>query len=113
MIGRPVSMHAMRGISAHSNGFHTCRLIHLLQILLGTIDVPGGFRYKAPYPKPAPPPQQARSASPDRIAPARRCPACRWAFPTGPEDLLVDAEDGSRSASTRPSRGTRRSPPTA
>src|SRR5262249_31546446 len=23
MIGRPVAMHAMRGISAHSNGFHT------------------------------------------------------------------------------------------
>jgi anaerobic selenocysteine-containing dehydrogenase len=44
MIGRPVAMHAMRGISAHSNGFHTCRAIHLLQMLLGTIDVPGGFR---------------------------------------------------------------------
>ena len=50
MIGRPVSMHAMRGISAHSNGFDT-RLIHILQILIGSIDVPGGFRYKAPYPK--------------------------------------------------------------
>ena len=55
MIGRPVSMHAMRGISAHSNGFHTCRLIHILQILLGTIDCPGGFRYKPPYPKQTPP----------------------------------------------------------
>ena len=44
MIGRPVSMHAMRGISAHSNGFHTCRALHILQILLGSIDVPGGFR---------------------------------------------------------------------
>ncbi|MBX6323134.1 MAG: molybdopterin-dependent oxidoreductase, partial [Rhodospirillaceae bacterium] len=32
-IGRPVSMHAMRGISAHSNGFHTCRAVHLLQML--------------------------------------------------------------------------------
>ena len=30
IIGRPVAMHAMRGISAHSNGFHTCRLIHVL-----------------------------------------------------------------------------------
>ena len=38
MIGRPVSMHAMRGISAHSNGFHTCRALHLLQMLLGAID---------------------------------------------------------------------------
>src|SRR5262249_1506629 len=25
VIGRPVGMHAMRGISAHANGFHTCR----------------------------------------------------------------------------------------
>ena len=55
MIGRPVGMHAMRGISAHSNGFHTCRILHVLQILLGSIDCPGGFRYKAPYPKQAPP----------------------------------------------------------
>ena len=55
-IGRPVSMHAMRGISAHSNGFQTCRSIHILQILIGSIDVPGGFRYKPPFPKPAPPP---------------------------------------------------------
>ena len=28
MIGRPVSFHAMRGISAHSNGFQTCRSLH-------------------------------------------------------------------------------------
>ncbi|MFT5451156.1 MAG: anaerobic selenocysteine-containing dehydrogenase, partial [Enterobacterales bacterium] len=55
MIGRPVSIHAMRGISAHSNGFHTCRMLHLLQMLLGSIDVPGGMRYKAPFPKPIPP----------------------------------------------------------
>ena len=48
MIGRPVAMHAMRGISAHSNGFHTCRALHLLQMLLGSIDCPGGFRYKPP-----------------------------------------------------------------
>ncbi|MEP3264182.1 MAG: molybdopterin oxidoreductase family protein [Hyphomicrobiales bacterium] len=52
MIGRPVAFHAMRGISAHSNGFQTCRAIHLLQILLGSIDSPGGFRYKPPYPRP-------------------------------------------------------------
>ena len=38
MIGRPVSFHAMRGVSAHSNGFQTCRAIHLLQLLLGAID---------------------------------------------------------------------------
>ncbi|MEM8703245.1 MAG: molybdopterin-dependent oxidoreductase, partial [Pseudomonadota bacterium] len=52
MRGRPVSFHAMRGISAHSNGFQTCRALHVLQILLGTVEVPGGFRFKPPYPKP-------------------------------------------------------------
>ena len=54
MRGRPVSLHAMRGISAHSNGFQTCRALHLLQMLLGTIDAPGGWRYKSPHPKPCP-----------------------------------------------------------
>ena len=53
IIGRPVSMHAMRGISAHSNGFQTCRAIHLLQILLGSVECPGGFRFKPTYPKPS------------------------------------------------------------
>ena len=53
MTGRPVSFHAMRGISAHSNGFQTCRALHMLQIILGTVETPGGFRFKPPYPKPA------------------------------------------------------------
>ena len=53
MTGRPVSFHAMRGISAHANGFQTCRAFHVLQILLGSVEVPGGFRFKPPYPKPA------------------------------------------------------------
>ncbi len=53
MTGRPVSFHAMRGISAHANGFQTCRALHVLQILLGSVEVPGGFRFKPPYPKPA------------------------------------------------------------
>jgi anaerobic selenocysteine-containing dehydrogenase len=52
MPGRPVSFHAMRGISAHSNGFQTARALHLLQILLGAVEVPGGYRLKPPYPKP-------------------------------------------------------------
>ena len=52
MIGRPVSFHAMRGISAHANGFQTCRSLHLLQIILGSVETPGGFRFKPPYPKP-------------------------------------------------------------
>ena len=53
-IGRPVSMHAMRGISAHSNGFHTCRADHLLQMLLGSIDTPGGLALQAAVPAPLP-----------------------------------------------------------
>ena len=53
MTGRPVSFHSMRGISAHANGFQTCRALHVLQIILGTVEVPGGFRFKPPYPKPA------------------------------------------------------------
>ena len=77
MRGRPVSLHAMRGISAHSNGFQTCRALHLLQMLLGTIDVPGGWRYKSPHPKPAPPgPKPA--GKPEQVASRQsRCPGFR------------------------------------
>jgi sulfite dehydrogenase (quinone) subunit SoeA len=95
MIGRPVGMHAMRGISAHANGFHTCRALHLLQILLGTIDAPGGFRYKPPYPKPIPPAQKP-AGRPGEVVPDRPLPGPPLGFPTGPEDLLVEA-DGSPS----------------
>lgn len=89
--GRPVSMHAMRGISAHSNGFHTCRLIHVLQILLGTIDVPGGFRYKAPFPRPAPPPNKP-VGKPAQIAAGKPLPGMHLGFVTGPDDLLMEAD---------------------
>lgn len=86
MIGRPVSFHAMRGISAHSNGFHTCRSIHILQSLLGSVDVPGGWRYKCPFPKPAPPgPKPHGVCTPDM--PLDGPPIGN---PTGPEDLIVD-----------------------
>ena len=87
-IGRPVSMHAMRGISAHSNGFHTCRALHLLQILLGTIDCPGGHRAKAPYPKHIPPPlKPAQTSAAD--TPLTNPPL---GFPVQPEDLAIDAD---------------------
>ena len=110
MVGRPVSMHAMRGISAHSNGFHTCRAMHLLQVLLGTVEVPGGFRFKAPFPKPTPP--GPKPAGKDGGKPMTPLAGMPLGFVTGPEDLLVD-DDGSRCASTRRIRGKRRSPPTA
>jgi anaerobic selenocysteine-containing dehydrogenase len=87
MIGRPVAMHAMRGISAHSNGFHTCRAIHVLQMLLGAIDTPGSWRYKSPYPKPIP-----GGAPPGRPGgPGSALDASPLGFPLRPEDLLVDA----------------------
>jgi len=87
MIGRPVSMHAMRGISAHANGFHTCRMLHVLQMLLGAIDTPGSFRYQPPYPKSVPPA--------NRPGKSRKANGALDAAPLGyvhsPEDLLVDA----------------------
>ena len=48
---RPVAFHAMRGLAAHSNGFQTVRALAVLMSVLGTIDAPGGFRHKAPYPR--------------------------------------------------------------
>ena len=95
MIGRPVSMHAMRGISAHSNGFQTCRMIHVLQILLGTIDCPGGFRYKPPYPKQAPPWLLPHGALCD-VRPQEPLGGPHLGFPLGPEHLLLDGDAPSR-----------------
>jgi anaerobic selenocysteine-containing dehydrogenase len=92
MIGRPVSMHAMRGIAAHANGFHTCRMLHTLQMLLGAIDTPGSFRYQPPYPKSVPPA--------NRPGKSRRDNGALDAGPLGyvhaPEDLLVGANGAPR-----------------
>ena len=90
-IGRPVSMHAMRGISAHSNGFHTCRTIHILQIMLGTIDVPGGSRYKPPFPK-AIPPNVKPAGKLGQVKPNTPLPGPPLGFVSSPEDLLVDEQ---------------------
>ncbi|OIQ29182.1 MAG: formate dehydrogenase [Alphaproteobacteria bacterium MedPE-SWcel] len=90
MRGRPVSMHAMRGVSAHANGFQTCRALHVLQILLGTVEVPGGFRFKPPYPKPAtahPPPHC-------RVTPGKPLDGPHLGFVQGPEHLAL-LNDGS------------------
>ena len=89
MKGRPVAMHAMRGISAHSNGFHTCRAIHMLQVLLGSVDVPGGFRFKPPFPKAAPP--GPKPAGKDGGKPNTPLDGMPLGFVTGPADLLVDS----------------------
>ncbi|MEZ5695900.1 MAG: molybdopterin oxidoreductase family protein [Sphingomonadaceae bacterium] len=87
MIGRPVAFHAMRGISAHSNGFHTCRAIHILQALLGSVDVPGGWRYKPPFPKPAPPGIKPAFPKAEAATPLDGPPL---GFPRSPDDLVVD-----------------------
>jgi anaerobic selenocysteine-containing dehydrogenase len=92
MTGRPVAFHAMRGISAHSNGFHTCRALHLLQLLLGAVDTPGSFRYQPPFPRPIPPanrPGKTRLENGALDAPP-------LGFIHGPEDLLVDADGQPR-----------------
>lgn len=90
-VGRPVAMHAMRGISAHANGFHTCRALHLLQTLLGAIDTPGSHRFETPYPKTIPPgPKPA--GKPEHIVPGRPLPGMPLGYTLGPEDLLVDAQ---------------------
>jgi sulfite dehydrogenase (quinone) subunit SoeA len=89
MVGRPVSMHGMRGISAHSNGFHTCRAIHLLQMLLGAIDTPGSWRYKSPYPKPIVP---GPAPAGKEAAPGKPLDGMPLGFTKGPEDLMVAAD---------------------
>jgi hypothetical protein len=83
MVGRPVAMHAMRGISAHSNGFHTCRALHLLPTAL------------------------ARAAAPM----ARSMPA-RWALSTA-RKICWWTKTASRAASTMRFRGPTRWPRTA
>ncbi|WP_170525769.1 molybdopterin oxidoreductase family protein [Ruegeria arenilitoris] len=90
MIGRPVAMHAMRGVSAHANGFQTCRALHVLQILLGTIEVPGGFRFKPPYPKPV----EAHPTPHCKVTPNSPLDGPHLGFVRGPEDLALKA-DGS------------------
>ena len=88
MVGRPVAMHAMRGIAAHSNGFQTCRAIHLLQLILGTVETPGGFRFEPPYPKPV----AAHPKPHHRVTPGYPLDGPPLGFPRGPEDLAIDAD---------------------
>src|SRR5690606_30796459 len=91
-VARPVSMHAMRGIAAHANGFHTCRAMHVLQMLLGSIDAPGGHRFQPPYPKGTPPgnrPGKTRRAD-------GTLDAAPLGYPQSPQDLLVDADGQPR-----------------
>jgi len=91
--GNPVAFHAMRGLAAHSNGFHAIRAMSILMSLLGTIDRPGGFRHKAPFPRPIPPcakpPNDSRAVKPN--TPLDGMPL---GWPADPDDLFVN-DDGS------------------
>ena len=90
-LGRPVSFHAMRGLSAHSNGFQTARALHMLQVLIGAVDCPGGFRFEPPYPKPtaAHPTPHGKA---EHFGSNKPLSGPHLGFPRGPEDLLVDPE---------------------
>jgi sulfite dehydrogenase (quinone) subunit SoeA len=90
MTGRPVSFHAMRGISAHANGFQTARALHLLQIVLGTVEVPGGYRLKPPYPKP----MEAHPTPHFVSAPGKPLSGPHLGYVRGPENLAL-LPDGS------------------
>jgi len=90
MTGRPVSFHSMRGVSAHSNGFQTCRALHILQIILGSVEVPGGFRFKPPYPKPA----TAHPKPHCGVQPGKPLDGPHLGFVHGPDDLALKP-DGS------------------
>jgi anaerobic selenocysteine-containing dehydrogenase len=89
--GNPVAFHAMRGLAAHSNGFHSIRNMAILMTLLGTIDRPGGFRHKAPFPRPIPPcPKPPKT--PDAVQPNTPLDGMPLGFPASPDDLFVDDE---------------------
>ena len=91
--GRPVAFHAMRGLAAHSNGFQTVRALAILMSLLGTIDRPGGFRHKAPYPRHIVPNYRAFN-DPAMIKPNTPLNAAPLGFPAGPDELAINP-DGS------------------
>ncbi len=87
--GNPVSFHAMRGLAAHSNGFQTIRALSILMSILGTIDRPGGFRHKAPFPRPIPPCPKT-GTSWDDVQPNTPLNGMPLGWPADPDDLFVD-----------------------
>ncbi len=90
--GNPVAFHSMRGLAAHSNGFQTIRSLSILMTVLGTIDRPGGFRHRAPFPKPIPPCPKPPNHS-DAVQPEAPLEGLPLGWPAKPEDLFVD-DDG-------------------
>jgi anaerobic selenocysteine-containing dehydrogenase len=90
---RPLAFHAMRGLAAHSNGFQTVRALAVLMSVLGTIDAPGGFRHKAPYPRHIVPNYRAFNSA-QMIQPDTPLNAAPLGFPANPEELAINP-DGS------------------
>jgi anaerobic selenocysteine-containing dehydrogenase len=91
--GNPVAFHAMRGLAAHSNGFQTIRALAILMSLLGTIDRPGGFRHKAPFPRPIPPCARTPN-TPLAVKPGSPLDGMALGWPSDPDDLFVH-DDGT------------------
>ncbi|WP_158935793.1 molybdopterin-dependent oxidoreductase [Burkholderia sp. S171] len=91
--GNPVAFHAMRGLAAHSNGFQSIRALAVLMSLLGTIDRPGGFRHKSPFPR-AVPPSAKPPNSPDAVKPNTPLASGPLGWPAAPEDLFIDENGG-------------------
>ncbi len=89
--GNPVAFHAMRGMAAHSNGFQTIRALGILMTILGTIDRPGGFRHKAPFPRPIPPCPKPPHG-PECVQPETPLDGMPLGWPGKPEDLFVDEQ---------------------
>jgi len=88
-----VAFHAMRGLAAHSNGFQTIRSLSILMSLLGTIDRPGGFRHKAPYPR-AVPPNARPPKGPQAVKLNKPLDGAPLGWPESPDDLFVDDAGG-------------------
>ena len=91
--GNPVAFHAMRGLAAHSNGFHSIRALAILMSLLGTIDRPGGFRHKPPFPRPIPPCARTPN-TPLAVKPNTPLDGLALGWPADPDDLFVH-DDGT------------------
>ncbi|SAL00430.1 molybdopterin oxidoreductase family protein [Caballeronia ptereochthonis] len=91
--GNPVAFHAMRGLAAHSNGFQSIRALAVLMSLLGTIDRPGGFRHKSPFPR-AVPPSAKPPNHPDQVKPNTPLANGPLGWPAAPEDLFIH-DDGT------------------
>ena len=87
--GNPVAFHAMRGLAAHSNGFQTIRALGILMSILGTIDRPGGFRHKAPFPRLIPPKAKPPKGPAD-VQPNSALNGMPLGWPASPEDLFID-----------------------